>query len=90
MTYTNHNVKDVSGDGAVKAGHGVIVSVHVVKAGASGDKVVFHNGDANSDPVEFTVYGEGIQNIQDICRRFEDGIYAEVTGTTAKYLVVFK
>jgi hypothetical protein len=90
MTYSNHNVKDVSSDGAVKAGHGVIVSVHVVKAGASGDKVVFHNGDANSDPAEFTVYGEGIQNIQDIMRRFEDGIFAEVTGTTAKYLVVFK
>ena len=90
MTYTNHNVKDVSADGAVKAGHGVIVAVHVTKAGASGDKVVFHNGDANSDPAEFTVYGEAIQNIQDISRRFEDGIYAEVTGTGAKYLVVYK
>ena len=90
MTYTNHDIKDVTADGAVKAGHGVIVSVHVTKVGASGDKVVFHNGDANSDPAEFTVYGEGIQNIQDICRRFEDGIYAEVTGTTARYLVVFK
>ena len=56
MTYSNHNVKDVTADGAVKAGHGVIVSVHVVKAGASGDKVVFHNGDTNSDPAEFTVY----------------------------------
>ena len=90
MTYTNHNVKDVSGDGAVKAGHGVIVAVHVVKAGSIGSKVVFHNGEGNSAPAEFTVYGEGIQNIQDICRRFEDGIFAEVTGTTARYLVVFK
>ena len=90
MTYTNHNVKDVSADGAVKAGHGVIVSVHVTKAGSSGDKVVFHNGSANTDPAEFTVYGEGIQNIQDIARRFEDGIYADVTGTGAKYLVVYK
>ena len=90
MSYTNHNVKDVSVDGAVKAGHGVIVSVHVTKAGTSGDKVVFHNGSSNSDPVDFTVYGESIQNIQDIARRFEDGIYAEVTGTDAKYLVVFK
>ena len=90
MTYTNHNAKDIAADGAVKAGHGVIVSVHVTKAGASGDKVVFHNGDSNSDPVEFTVYGEGIQNIQDVMRRFENGIFAKVTGSTAKYIVVFK
>ena len=39
---------------------------------------------------EFTVYGEGYQNIEDIYRRFEDGIFAEVTGSTAKYLIVFK
>ena len=90
MTYTNHNVKDIAASGTVKAGHGVMVAVYVTKAGASGDKVVFHNGDANSDPVEFTVYGEGYQNIEDIYRRFEDGIFAEVTGSTAKYLVVFK
>ena len=90
MSYTNHDIKDVAADGAVKAGHGVIVSVHVTKAGASGDKVVFHNGTANTDPVEFTVYGEGIQNIEDIYRRFEDGIFAKVTGSTAKYIVVFK
>ena len=90
MSYTNHNAKDVAASGVVKAGHGVIVSVHVTKAGASGDKVVFRNGDANTDTVEFSVYGEGYQNIEDIYRRFENGIFAEVTGSTAKYLVVFK
>ena len=89
MSYTNHNAKDVSSSGAVKAGHGVIVSVHVTKAGSSGSKVVFHNGDANSDPVEFTVYGESIQNVQDVFRRFEDGIFADVTGS-AEITVVFK
>ena len=43
MSYTNHNAKDIAASGAVKAGHGVIVSVHVTKAGASGAKylVVF-------------------------------------------------
>jgi hypothetical protein len=90
MSYTNHNAKDVAASGAVKAGHGVIVSVHVTKAGASGDKVVFHNGVDASATVEFSVYGEGYQNIEDIYRRFENGIFAEVTGSTAKYLVVFK
>jgi hypothetical protein len=90
MTYTNHNVKDIAASGAVKAGHGVIVAVYVTKEGASGDKVVFHNGTANSDPVEFTVYGEGVQHVQDVFRRFEAGIFAEVTGSTAKYIIVYK
>tara|TARA_B110000285_G_scaffold27049_1_gene26515 strand:+ start:1987 stop:2259 length:273 start_codon:yes stop_codon:yes gene_type:complete len=90
MSYTNHNAKDIASSGAVKAGHGVIVSVHVTKAGASGDKVVFHNGADATGTVEFSVYGEGYQNIEDIYRRFENGIYAEVTGSTAKYLIVFK
>jgi len=90
MSYTNHDIKDVAADGAIKAGHGVICSVHVTKAGASGSKVVFHNGTSASDPVEFTVYGEGVQNIEDIFRRFEAGMFAVVTGNTAKYLIVFK
>jgi hypothetical protein len=90
MSYTNHNAKDVAASGAVKAGHGVMVAVYVTKAGASGDKVVFHNGVDASATVEFSVYGEGYQNIEDIYRRFENGIFAEVTGSTAKYLVVFK
>ena len=90
MVEMNHNAITVGTDTTIKAAHGVVVSVHVTKVGASGDKVVFHNGDGNTDPAEFTVYGEGIQNIQDVMRRFENGIYAEVTGTTAKYIVVFK
>ena len=90
MTYTNHNVKDISASGTVKAGHGVMVAVYVTKAGASGDKVVFHNGADSSATAEFTVYGEGIQHVQDVFRRFEAGIYAEVTGTTARYITVFK
>ena len=90
MTYTNHNVKDVAGTSTVKAGHGVIVAVYVTKAGASGDKIVFHNGVDASAPAEFSVYGEGIQHVQDVFRRFEAGIYAEVTGTTARYITVFK
>jgi len=90
MTYTNHNVKDISASGTVKAGHGVMVAVYVTKAGAAGDKVVFHNGADASAPAEFSVYGEGIQHVQDVFRRFEAGIYAEVTGTTARYITVFK
>ena len=90
MVEMNHNAITVGADATIKAAHGVIVSVHVTKVGASGDKVEFRNGTANSDTIEFTVYGEGLQNIQGINRRFEDGIRAHVTGSTAKYLVVFK
>jgi TRAP-type mannitol/chloroaromatic compound transport system substrate-binding protein len=90
MTYTNHNVKDIAASGTVKAGHGVIVAVYVTKAGASGDKLVFHNGVDASGAVEFTVYGEGIQHVQDVFRRFENGIYVVATGTTAKYIIVYK
>ena len=90
MSYTNHNIKDVAASGVVKAGHGVMTAVHVTKLGASGDKIVFHNGDSNSDPVEFTVYGESIQNMDSIYRRCENAIFAEVTGSTAKYIIVFK
>ena len=90
MVEMNHNAITVSTDTTIKAAHGVVVSVHVTKAGASGDKVEFRNGATNAGVVEFTVFGEGLQNIQGINRRFEDGIRANITGTTAQYLVVFK
>jgi len=89
MVEFNHAVADITTSAIIKGGHGVIVSVHVTKAGASGDKVIFKNG-GSSGATEFTVYGENIQNIQSINRRFEDGIYATVTGTTARYLIVYK
>jgi len=89
MVELNHAVYDLSTSAQIKGGHGVIVGVHVTKAGASGDKVIFKNG-GSGGVTEFTVFGESVQNIQDINRRFEDGIYATVTGTTAKYLIVFK
>jgi len=90
MVELNHDVKDVSADVLVKGNHGVIVAVHVTKVGASGDKIELRNGTSTSDTLEFTVFGESIQNVQDINRRFESGIYADVTGTTARYLIVYK
>jgi len=89
MVELNHAVYDLSSSTQIKASHGVIVGVHVTKAGSSGDKVVFKNGGSSGD-TEFTVYGESIQNVQDINRRFESGIYATITGSTARYLVIFK
>ena len=39
--------------------------------------------------VELTVFGEDVQDVDDIHRRFENGIYADVTGS-AEYVIVFK
>ncbi len=90
MVEMNHNAITVGADTTIKGAHGVVVSIHVTKAGASGDKIILRNGTSNSGTIEFTVFGEGIQNIQGINRRFENGIRADITGSTAQYLVVFK
>mgnify|MGYP005632573727 CR=1 FL=1 len=90
MVEMNHNAITVSADTTIKGAHGVVVAVHVTKAGASGDKLVLRNGTSNSDTIEFTVFGEGIQNVQDINRRFESGIRADITGSTAEYIVIYK
>jgi|TARA_R110000824_G_scaffold290353_1_gene478866 hypothetical protein len=89
MVELNHNVANINADGLVKGGHGVIVSVHVSKKGSSGAKVVLKNGITSGAPAELTVFGEEVQQLEDIHRRFEAGIYADVTGS-AEYVIVFK
>ena len=89
MVEYNHDVVNVNSDTLVKGAHGVIVGIHVLKAGSSGAKLELHNGTTSSDPVEITVFGEDVQDVDEIHRRFEDGIYANVTGT-AEYLIIFK
>ena len=89
MVELNHNVANVNADATVKAGHGVVVAVKVIKAGSSGSKVQLRNGTGNSDPIEFTVFGEAVQDNGRLHRRFENGIRCDVTGD-AEYLIVFK
>lgn len=90
MVELNHNIVNVNSDTLVKGGHGVITGVHVTKAGSSGAKIELKNGTDATGSVEFTVFGENAaQNINDINRRFEDGIFADVTGS-AEYVIVFK
>ena len=89
MVELNHNVANVNADALVKGGHGVIVAVHVSKKGSSGAKVELKNGTTSGAPVELTIFGEDIQDVDDIHRRFENGIYADVTGS-AEYIIVFK
>ena len=88
MVELNHNVISFNADTAIKGSHGVVVAVFCSKKGSSGAKCVLKNGDA-SGSVEFTIFGEIEGNYQDINRRFEEGIYADITGS-AEYTVVFK
>ncbi len=88
MVELNHNVLSFNSDTAIKGSHGVVVAVFCSKKGSSGAKCVLKNGGA-SGATEFTIFGEIEGNYQDINRRFEDGIYADVTGS-AEWTVVFK
>lgn len=88
MVELNHNVISFNADTAIKASHGVVVAVFCSKKGSSGAKCILKNGDS-SGVSEFTIFGEIEGNYQDINRRFEDGIYADVTGS-AEWTVVFK
>jgi hypothetical protein len=89
MGYENHDVKNVNADLLLKGAHGVLVGVKIMKIGSAGSKVVFRNGVDASAPEEFYVNGEGVLDIGHLNRRFENGIFADVTGT-AEYLVIFK
>ena len=89
MVELNHNVANVNADALVKGGHGVVVAVHVTKAGSSGAKIILKNGTDTNGAAEFTVIGEAVGDYENIHRRFENGIYADVTGA-AEYLIVFK
>ena len=88
MVELNHNVISFNADTPIKGSHGVVVAVFCTKKGSSGAKCVLKNGDS-SGATEFTIFGEIEGNYQDINRRFEDGIYADITGS-AEWTVVFK
>ena len=89
MVELNHAVKSFNVDTIIKGNHGVVVSVYVTKTGSSGSKVVFHNGTTALGATEFTIFSEQQGTYVGINRRFEDGIFADITGS-AEYTVVFK
>ena len=89
MVELNHNVVNVNADTLVKGGHGVVVAVHVSKKGSSGAKCILKNGTTSGAPAEITVFGEVVHDVDELHRRFEAGIYADVTGS-AEYIIVFK
>ena len=90
MVEYNHNVVSFNTDTLIKGDHGVIIAVFCSKAGSSGSKCQFRNGlNASATPIEFTIFGENVANYQDVNRRFESGIFADITGS-AEWTVVFK
>ncbi len=89
MVEYNHNVVSFNADTTIKGAHGVIVSVYVTKTGSSGSKCIFKNGTSGSGATEFTIFSENQGTYVGINRRFEDGIFADITGN-AEYTVVFK
>ena len=89
MVELNHDAVSFNSDTLVKGDHGVIVAVFCTKKGGSGAKCVLKNGTSTSGAVEFTIFGEIEGNYQNIHRRFESGIFADITGS-AEWTVVFK
>ena len=65
------------------------MAVYVSKTGSSGSKCIFKNGTSTSGATEFTIFSEQQGTYVGINRRFEDGIFADITGN-AEYTVVFK
>ena len=89
MVELNHNVVSFNSDTLIKGSHGVIVGVFITKLGSGSDKVVFKNGTSTSGTTEFTIFTALQGTYVQINRRFEAGIFADVTGS-AEVTVVFK
>ena len=90
MVELNHDVRSFNSDTLIKGGHGVLVNVYVTKVGSGSNKVEFRNGTTSSaTPVEFTIFTAAQGTYPNLNRRFENGIYADCTGS-AEVTVVFK
>jgi hypothetical protein len=90
MVELNHNVVSFNSDTLIKGDHGVVVGVFVTKVGSGSDKIEFRNGiNASATPVEFTIFTATQGTYVQINRRFENGIFADCTGS-AEVTVVFK
>ena len=89
MVELNHNVVSFNSDTLIKGNHGVIVGVFVTKVGSGSDKIEFRNGvNASATPIEFTIFTATQGTYVQINRRFENGIFADCTGS-AEVTVVF-
>ena len=90
MVELNHNVVSFNSDTLIKGDHGVLVGVFVTKVGSGSNKVEFRNGTTDSaTPIELTIFTAAQGTYPNINRRFENGIFADCTGS-AEITVVFK
>ena len=90
MVELNHNVVSFNSDTLIKGDHGVLVAVFVTKKGTGSNKVQFRNGTTDSaTPIECTIFTAAQGTYPNINRRFENGIFADCTGS-AEVTVVFK
>lgn len=87
----NHAVKNIETSQLVKGGHGVVFAIYVIETSGSNATLTLRNGTDSSAPEEFHIHGHHILRMEHINRRFENGIYAHLTGATgAEYLIVYK
>jgi len=84
-------VKSVSTSIAIKAtgSHGIIKGIYVTLAGAASDKIEIKTGGSGGTTL-FTVEGEAVNQLPVLNTPVADGIYATVTGTTARYLILYE
>ena len=91
MVELNHDVKNIHTSMLVKGNHGVVYAIYVVETSGSTSTLTLRNGTTDTAPEEFHIHGHHILRMENINRRFEDGIYAHITGATgAEFLIVYK
>jgi len=92
MVGITNQITDALGasDVLVKAGHGIIKRVFVTLKGSSGDKMVLKDGTTGSGSVITTIHGEDTQNMVWVDVPFVSGLYADFTGTTARYIIAYE
>ena len=87
----NHAVKNIHTSGIIKGGHGVVFAIYVIETSGANATLTLRNGTDSSATEEFHIHGHHILRMEHINRRFENGIYAHLTGATgAEYLIVYK
>jgi len=84
-----NDIANVSTAVKVKGTAGVVKAVYVTIAHA-GDKIHFLDSTDNTGVTQFFVEADGNTPIPLINRTFNNGIYCTVTGSTARYVVVFE
>lgn len=90
MAADQYDSKSISATTQLKTGHAKLRHVFVTLAGSAGDKVELVDNTSGGTPVILTFQGEAVQQCLFINKVFKDGLRAVVTGTTARYTLVWE